>query len=143
MSPDQLLKEKRRNTMWAVKSSGSQIEQKLQKALWQKGFRYRKNYKGVFGKPDIAFVRLKIAVFVDSEFWHGFDWNNRKYDFITRRDFWWKKIERNISRDKQVTEELNLEGWIVVRFWGKDVDNDLDQCVTIVSDIIEQRRHKA
>jgi DNA mismatch endonuclease (patch repair protein) len=140
MTPDRLTKDQRRKTMQAVKSTGSQIEQKLQKALWRRGFRYRKNYKKVFGKPDIVFVRLKIAVFVDSEFWHGFDWDNRKQDFKSGRDFWWNKIERNIARDKQVTEKLTEEGWIVIRFWGRQIEKNLDECVNMVSNIIDQRR---
>jgi len=143
MSPDRISHEQRRKTMQAVKSKGSQIEVKLQKALWRKGYRYRKNYRKVFGKPDITLVKLKIAVFVDSEFWHGYDWENRKHDFKSNEDFWWKKIERNIARDKQVTEKLTEDGWIVLRFWGEEVNRILDECVRRVENAVEQRRLSA
>ena len=78
---DRLTKEQRRKNMQNVRSKDSEIELKLRSELWKKGFRYRKNFREVFGCPDIVFKKLKIAVFVDSEFWHGFDWENRKNDF--------------------------------------------------------------
>ena len=72
--------EQRSRNMRAVKNKGSKIEEMLRKELWQRGLRYRKNAKGIFGKPDIAFIGKKIAVFCDSEFWHGYDWEVRKND---------------------------------------------------------------
>ena len=127
--------------MQAVKSSESKIEVRLRKALWNRGYRYRKNYKKIFGKPDIAFVSLKIAVFCDSEFWHGYDWENAKYEIKSKRDYWWKKIERNIERDKEVSEALSKEGWTVLRFWGREIKEDLDKCVAIVEREIRNRQN--
>lgn len=115
--------------MQQVKCKDSKIELLLRKALWQKGVRYRKNVKTVFGHPDIAFIGKKVAVFCDSEFWHGYDWERRKEDFKVRQDFWIPKIERNIQRDKEVTEKLESEGWIVLRFWGKEIKENLNDCV--------------
>lgn len=83
--------------MQAVKNKNSQIELALGKALWAKGYRYRKNDKTVFGKPDFTFKKLKIAIFVDSEFWHGKDWENKKFEHKTNTEFWFHKIERNIK----------------------------------------------
>lgn len=83
--------------------------------------RYRKNNKTVFGKPDFSFKKYKVAVFVDGEFWHGKDWEIRKADIKSNREFWIAKIERNIQRDEEVTGRLKAEGWTVFRFWGKDV----------------------
>ena len=97
---DRLTKEQRRKNMQNVRSKDSEIELKLRSELWKKGFRYRKNFREVFGCPDIVFKKLKIAVFVDSEFWHGFDWENRKNDFKSNQEFWIKKIEKNIFRRK-------------------------------------------
>lgn len=133
-------KDLRRKAMQSVKSTGSKIECALQKALWKKGYRYRKNYKKVFGKPDVVFMRHKIAVFVDSEFWHGFEWETRKHDFKSNQGFWWKKIERNIERDKLVTLTLRSEGWAVIRFWGSDITKNLDKCVDIVDNAIKERQ---
>jgi len=127
--------------MQAVKSKGSKIETLLGKALWAKGFRYRKNDKIVFGKPDFTFKGLKIAVFVDGEFWHGKDWENRKYDHKSNVKFWHKKIERNIKRDKEVNAKLKSEGWIVIRFWGKEIKTDLQNCVDIVSKFHKKRKN--
>lgn len=111
--------------MKQVKSKGSEIEVLLQKELWRRGLRYRKNVKSIEGKPDIAFIGKKIAVFCDSEFWHGYDWENRKNDFKSNTEFWISKIERNMQRDKEVTQKLQSDGWIVLRFWGKEIKKTL------------------
>ena len=126
---DKLTKEQRRKNMQAVKNKGSKIEIMLAKALWKKGFRYRKNDKTVFGKPDFTFKGLKIAVFCDSEFWHGKDWEKRKHEHKSNIEFWHKKIERNIQRDIEVNEQLRKEGWKVLRFWGKDIEKKIDFCI--------------
>ena len=84
---DKLTPEQRRKNMQAVKSKGSVIEVTLAKALWAKGSRYRKNDKTVFGKPDLTFKKIKIAIFVDSEFWHGKNWERRKYNHKNHQDF--------------------------------------------------------
>lgn len=115
--------------MRAVKNKDSEIELILRKALWQRGIRYRKNVKTIFGHPDIAIKSKKVAVFVDGEFWHGYDWDNRKSDFRSNREFWITKIERNMARDNEVTERLTAEGWAVLRFWGKQVKKDTGYCV--------------
>lgn len=125
--------------MQQVKCKDSEIELLLRKALWQKGLHYRKNVKSVFGHPDIAFIGKKIAVFCDSEFWHGYDWERRKEDFKVRQDFWIPKIERNIQRDKDVTEKLESDGWIVLRFWGKEIKSNLMNCVIKIEECIKNR----
>ena len=121
--------------MKQVKSKGSEIEVLLQKELWRRGLRYRKNVKSIEGKPDIAFIGKKIAVFCDSEFWHGYDWENRKNDFKSNTEFWISKIERNMQRDKDVTQKLQSEGWIVLRFWGKEIKKNLAECADLVERI--------
>ncbi len=118
--------------MSRVKSSGSLIEKKLREELWSRGLRYRKNCKDVYGKPDMVFKSKRIAVFCDSEFWHGYDWENRKNDFKSHTDFWIPKIERNIQRDKEVNERLQSEGWIVIRFWGKDIKSHTRECADLI-----------
>ena len=114
--------------MQQVKNKDSKIEVLLRKELWSRGLRYRKNVTKVFGKPDIVFIGKKVAVFCDSEFWHGHDWENRKNDFKSNQEFWIPKIERNIQRDKEVNERLISEGWTVLRFWGKDIKKNTAQC---------------
>ena len=121
--------EQRKKNMQAVRNKDSKIEVLLRKQLWDKGYRYRKNYNKVIGKPDIAFVGKKVAVFCDSEFWHGKNWNEKKQEIKSNREFWFKKIERNIERDKEVTKELKSSGWTVLRFWGDDIAKKTDTCV--------------
>lgn len=137
---DKLTPAQRRKNMQHVRSKDSQIELKLRRALWHAGFRYRKNVREVFGCPDVVFLRLKIAVFCDSEFWHGFDWENRKHDFKSRQDFWIPKIERNIARDREVNEHLQAEGWLVLRFFGRQIQRNLDECVRAVAQAVARRK---
>lgn len=125
--------------MKRVKSKDSEIELLLRKELWNRGLRYQKNVKTIFGKPDIVFKGKKIAVFCDSEFWHGFDWENRKDQIKSRRDFWIPKIERNIQRDIEVTEKLTETGWTVLRFWGKDIKKNCTKCADIIEETVRGR----
>ena len=125
--------------MKRVKNKGSEIEILLQKELWSRGLRYRKNVKGITGKPDIAFIGKKIAVFCDSEFWHGYDWENRKKDFKSNTEFWIPKIERTIQRDIEVTRELETQGWIVIRFWGKEIKKNVSGCADEIERIWKER----
>ena len=122
--------------MSQIKNKGSKIEVMLCKELWSRGIRYRKNVKTVFGCPDLAFKRNKVAVFCDSEFWHGYDLENRKKDFKSHQEFWIRKIERNIQRDKEVTEQLTNQGWTVIRFWGKEIKQDVSKCADIIQKAI-------
>ena len=122
--------------MQAVRSSGSRIERLLGKALWAAGLRYRKNDKSIFGRPDFTLKRFKIAIFADSEFWHGRNWKVRKNDHKTNIEFWHHKIEQNIKRDRCVNRELKRAGWIVIRFWGKEIKKDPKKCVTGVQNMI-------
>jgi len=124
-----ITKEQKRKNMQANKASGTKPELLLAKTLFARGHRYRKNNKTVYGKPDITFKKIKLAVFVDGEFWHGKDWNDRKNDIKTNKDFWVKKIERNIERDTEVNAELTKQGWTILRFWGKDIEKNLLTCV--------------
>jgi DNA mismatch endonuclease Vsr len=118
---DKLTPQQRRKNMQAVRSSGSKIECILARELWRGGYRYRKNDRSVFGKPDLSMKKYRLAIFVDGEFWHGKDWESRKYDIKSNQDFWYKKIEGNIERDKKVNDFLVKSGWKVLRFWGSDV----------------------
>jgi DNA mismatch endonuclease Vsr len=137
---DRLTKDQRRKNMQAIKSKGSKIETMLAKELWKKGYRYRKNDKRVFGVPDFTFFKYKIAVFVDSEFWHGKDWEKRKFDHKSNIDFWYNKIQRNIDRDKEVNNFLSENGWVVIRFWGKEIQKELVTCVKKIEGILNEAK---
>lgn len=133
---DNHTKEQRRKNMQAVKDKDSKIEVLLRKELWRRGLRYQKNCKKVFGKPDIVFLGRQIAVFCDSEFWHGYDWENKQKEIKTRREFWIPKIERNIQRDIEVTRLLESEGWTVLRFWGNDIKKNLNKCADKIEEFV-------
>ncbi len=137
---DVLTPEQRRKNMQAIKGKDTKIEVMLRQKLWEKGYRYRKNYKNLPGKPDIVFLKLKIAIFCDSEFWHGYNWEDKKKRLGTNREFWIKKIETNMERDKRVNEKLISDGWIVLRFWETEIKKNLDNCIKIIEEAIQQRK---
>lgn len=131
--------EQRHKNMQAVKSRDTGIELSLRKELWSRGLRYRKNVKTIMGKPDIAFVGKKIAIFCDSEFWHGFDWENSRNKIKTRKEFWIPKIEKNIQRDYDVKKQLEAEGWLVLRFWGNDIKQHCAECSDKIEAALRER----
>ncbi len=119
----------RSKNMAAIKSTLTKEEISLARKLWSRGHRYRKNNKAVFGNPDLTFKNYKIAIFVDSEFFHGKDFYSRKKP-MTNTEFWEKKIQGNIARDIEVNHRLVNEGWIVLRFWSKDIKKNLDGVIS-------------
>lgn len=128
-----------RKRMAKVKLKNGTAEQLLAKRLWHLGYRYRKNDKRLPGSPDIAITKYQIAIFVDGEFWHGKDWENRKERLKRNRTYWIEKIEENIARDERVDQELRAQGWIPLHFWEKDVLKDVDLCLDeILSCLIDQ-----
>ena len=132
-------KEQISKNMKAVHNKDSEIELLLRKELWNRGLRYRKNYRGLIGKPDIVFIRKRIAIFCDSEFWHGFDWEAKKHEIKSRQEFWIPKIERTIERDKEVTQALEEQGWLVMRFWGKEIQKNCAACADKVEEALKER----
>lgn len=138
---DVLTPEQRHRNMSNIKNKDSQIELRLRKALWTKGYRYRKNYKGLPGKPDIVLTKYKIAIFCDSEYFHGKDWDELlpRLQRGNNSEFWIKKISGNIERDKVVNAQLEELGWQVLRFWGNDIKKNLDNCVDIIISAIEKQ----
>lgn len=133
---DVLTKEQRRKNMQAIRSKETKDEVLLAKTLWRRGHRYQKNHKTIFGKPDLTFKSKKLAVFVDSEFFHGKNWDIEKSRIKTNRDFWWKKIEGNIKRDELVNEELIRQGWKVLRFWSKEIRKNLASCIDKIEEYL-------
>lgn len=123
--------------MQSIKSKNTVEEIRFAKALWHEGIRYRKNSNTIFGKPDISIKRYKIAIFIDGEFFHGENWEQRKKQIGTNRDYWIPKIEKNMKRDKEVNRVLLSEGWIVLRFWSRFVKRYIEDCVLIVKKEIE------
>lgn len=133
--------------MSQIRSQDTKIEIRLRKALWHLGIRYRVNYPALPGKPDIAITKHKIAIFCDGEFWHGKDWQAKKEKINSNRDYWIPKIERNIMRDAEIDKKLHALDWKVLRFWGRDIQKNLEACISdvqsaILEDIIQQNEVK-
>ena len=137
---DDLTPEQRKKNMQAIRSKDTTIELALRKVLWKKGIRYRKNYKGLIGKPDIVITKYRIVVFCDSDFWHGYDWDNRKSRIKSNQEYWIPKIERNMKRDKEVTAVLVEQGWIVLRFWEHSIRKNLESCLDDIEEAVSIRK---
>ncbi len=135
---DVLTKEQRRRNMQHIRAKNTKIELILRKALWNKGIRYRKNYSKLPGKPDIAITKYKIAVFCDSEFFHGKDWEVLKPRLLKgdNGEFWVNKISKNKTHDNDVDKQLLFLGWTVIRFWGDDIKKHSDECVKVIEEVI-------
>ena len=139
---DVLTPEQRRKNMRHIRSKDTSIEVVLRKALWNKGYRYRKNYKKLPGSPDIALTKQKVAIFCDSEFFHGKDWEELKLKLSngSNSSYWIKKITRNRERDDEVDKALRYREWTVLRFWGQDISKHLEDCIRIIEEAIFDKR---
>ena len=135
-----LTAEQRHRNMSNIKGKDTKIELVLRKALWDRGYRYRKNYKELPGSPDIALTKYKIAIFCDGEFFHGYDWEKQKLRVQNGKnsEYWIKKIRRNIERDMEVEREIRAEDWTVIRFWGKDIKSNTEDCIAVIKEAIHE-----
>src|SRR4051812_30327751 len=135
---DFLSKATRSRVMARIRSKDTKPELALRRALWARGVRgWRLHVKTVPGRPDLVFTRRRVAVFVDGCFWHG------QPDFFTPGKsgaYWDEKIARTKERDRLANEALEAAGWSVLRFWDFEVENDLDSCVTAISDALAEAR---
>lgn len=136
---DRLTPDQRRRNMQAIKSKNTQIEIILGKVMWSNGIRYRKNNRKVFGVPDFTISKYRIAIFCDSEFWHGKDIEKLRARLKTNKPYWTKKIENNISRDEIVNKTLTDKGWLVIRFWETEIKKNSLDCFHIIKNALEQR----
>ncbi len=139
---DRLTKEQRHKNMKNIKSRDTSIEVKLRKALWDKGYRYRKNYSALPGKPDIVLTKYKVVIFCDSEFFHGKDWEVLKPQLERGKnaEFWIDKISKNQRRDEEINKQLQFLGWTVIRFWGKEIMKNTEECVKVIEETIFEQR---
>ncbi len=129
-------------TMSRIRGKDTGIEMKLRKELHKRGIRYRCNSKYIYGHPDISMKGYKIAIFCDSEFWHGYNFEENKSKIHKHLQYWIPKIERNIERDKEVNKYLQNHGYIVLRFWGNEINKDLDSCVNKIEEALASRGYK-
>ncbi|WP_406845019.1 very short patch repair endonuclease [Flavobacterium soyae] len=137
---DFLTPEQRSKLMSAIRSTNTKDEVRLAKALWALGYRYRRNNKTVFGRPDFTFKKIKLAIFVDGEFFHGKNWDIDRNRIKTNSEFWIKKIERNMQRDIEVNTYLESQNWKILRFWSNDIKKNLDACILEIQNAINGRQ---
>ena len=126
------------HNMRKIHSKDTSIELLLRKALWHKGYRYRKNYKALPGSPDIVLTKYKIAIFCDSEFFHGKDWEILKlrHEKGKNQNYCIKKLELNSSRDFETDKKLLFLGYTVIHFWGQDIKKHTDECIKAIEEAI-------
>ena len=115
-----------------IRGKNTKPELLFRKALWEKNVRYRVNSKDLPGRPDISIKKYNLAIFIDGEFWHGYNWDERKETIKSNRDFWIPKIERNLQRDREVNSQLQEMGFTVFRFWSQEIKDNLDKCINDV-----------
>ena len=130
--------EKRSKIMKAIRSNNTNIELLLRRELWKRNVRYRIHAKVLGCRPDFSIKKYKLAVFVDGDFWHGRDYSEER--FHTNKKYWHNKIRRNIERDLEQTILLRDAGWIVLRFWETEIQNDVGRCATAVIQTIRTRK---
>ena len=131
---DIFTKEKRSWVMSRIRGKNTKIELKMDKILKDIGYSYEMHPK-MFGNPDFALKRKRIAIFCDGDFWHGYNYRKKK----PSKKYWREKIERNMKRDKRIARKLRREGWSVLRFWEHDIEKRMDMCVgRIISKVMEK-----
>lgn len=119
----------RSKIMSKIRGKSTKPEVAFRKALWNEGYRYRKNYKKLPGNPDIVMKKHKVVIFIDGEFWHGYNWNEKKNKIKTNRGFWIPKIERNMQRDMEINSRLTEMGYKIFRFWEHQIKKEKEICV--------------
>jgi DNA mismatch endonuclease (patch repair protein) len=124
--------------MSKIRSTETKPEQKLRKFIWNLGIRYRKNVKKMPGTPDIVITRFKLIIFVDGEFWHGHNWEEKKDKIKSNRDFWIPKIERNMQRDRSINQYYQERGWTVIRFWEQQIKKEFSTCVNAILQYLDE-----
>lgn len=138
MEVDNLTPAQRKRNMQNIKSKDTSIELLLRKEMWKRGYRYRKNYKKLPGRPDIVLTKYKIVIFCDGDFFHGKNWEvlKPKLEKSINGEYWVKKISHNIEHDDAIDKMLLSMGWTVIRFWGSDIKKDIESCIRVIEETI-------
>ncbi len=128
----------RSKIMGKIRGKNTKPEMAFRKALYAQGYRYRIDYRKLTGKPDIVLKKYKTVIFIDGEYWHGYNWEERKPKIKTNREFWIAKIERNMQRDAEVNRTLEDLGYKIFRFWENEIKKELSRCLSEVVSYIER-----
>jgi DNA mismatch endonuclease (patch repair protein) len=126
--------------MAAIRSKDTRVEHELRRALRGRGLTgYRCHYRGLPGKPDIAFTRWRVAIFIDGAFWHG---HPDHFTFGKLGDYWDDKVRRTQQRDREQQAALQVAGYQVMRFWDFEVKEDTERCAATVAEEIGRQRQE-
>jgi len=126
----------RSRNMRAIKGQKTKLEESVAKALWKRGFRFRKNVKTLYGKPDLAIKKYKLVIFIDSCFWHGCPEHGKLPK--NNREFWRRKLERNKERDAEVTDYYRAKGWQIKRVWEHRIKEDFEGTINELEEFIKK-----
>ena len=138
--PDNLTPEQRSYCMSRIKGKDTGLEVRVRSALHRRGLRFRKHVKDLPGKPDVVFIKARVAVFVDGDFWHGYrfpSWEDKV------SDLWKKKINKNRERDAANHRRLRQMEWTVIRLWQHEVEEDFDACIDRILAAVRGHEEKA
>src|SRR5690606_23206810 len=130
----------RSHIMSRIRGKNFKPEMILGRALWAKNIRFRLHDKSLPGSPDIVIKKYKLAIFVDGEFWHGFEWKKRRDQIKSNRLFWIPKIERNMQKDELANRALRNMGYTVFRFWSQDILKNLPKVINQIELFLETRK---
>jgi len=134
--PDKFSKETRSRIMSHIRSKNTKVELAFRKELVRKGLRGYRIHKKIIGNPDIVFTKKKIAVFIDGDFWHGYNWKIKGK--TPPKEYWQEKIQKTIGRDKKINSMLKKDGWTVIRFWEHEIKSDIVACIQKVSSLLKK-----
>jgi len=133
--------EQRSRLMGKIRGKDTRPEVEFRKLLWNAGVRYRKNDPSLPGKPDLVIRKHRLAVFIDGEFWHGYNWEEKKPRIGHNKEYWIPKIEKNIARDSDANDRLKYLGFKVLRFWESEIRKNPAQCFLKVMKAIEENNN--
>ncbi|MBN2754415.1 MAG: very short patch repair endonuclease [Candidatus Goldbacteria bacterium] len=139
---DNLTKKQRSYCMSRIKSKNTKVEVTLASLLRKQNIKFTRQNKRILGKPDFILKDFNIAIFCDSEFFHGKNWEKQKKSIKTNRKYWLEKIERNIKRDKLVNKKLRQDGWKVLRFWAKELIDKPDKAIKKINEAVRVKNEK-
>ncbi|EKQ6315670.1 very short patch repair endonuclease [Pseudomonas aeruginosa] len=134
---DNMTPEQRHMTMSKIRSRDTKVELAIRKELHKRGYRFRVNVTWLAGKPDVVFTRIRLAIFIDGDFWHGWSFNQWSHKLAP---YWREKISGNITRDLRLRKLLRNEGWTVLRIWEHEIKKDFERSIQRIETKIEQLR---
>jgi DNA mismatch endonuclease (patch repair protein) len=135
--PDNMTPEQRRMTMSKIRGRNTKVELAVRKELHRRGYRFRVNAGWLAGKPDVVFTKMRLAIFIDGDFWHGWRFDQWSHKLA---DYWRAKISSNKTRDRRHMSRLRREGWAVMRIWEHEIEENLERCVRRIESKIESLR---